>query len=97
MVKKNHQYSPILLKNVFNLGAKNIGYLLYNNDFSDNYIEDINATILEFKNQSVNELIIDLRYAIGSYSDARTVTEIAAMITGQFTDEVFIELPPFTL
>ena len=91
LVKKNYQYSPILLKNVFNLGAKNIGYLLYNNDFSDNYIEDINATILEFKNQSVNELIIDLRYAIGSYSDARTVTEIAAMITGQFTDEVFIK------
>jgi len=73
------------------LGQKNIGYLLYNNDFSDNYIEDVNATILEFKNQSVNELIIDLRYAIGSYSDARTVTEIAAMITGQFTDEVFIK------
>ena len=91
LVKKNYQYSPILLKNVFNLGAKNIGYLLYNNDFSDNYIEDVNATILEFKNQSVNELIIDLRYAIGSYSDARTVTEIAAMITGQFTDEVFIK------
>ena len=33
LVKKNYQYSPILLKNVFNLGAKNIGYLLYNNDF----------------------------------------------------------------
>lgn len=91
LVKKNYQYSPILLKNIFNLGAKNVGYLLYNNDFSDNYIEDINATILEFKNQSVNELIIDLRYAVGSYSDARTVSEIASMITGQFTDETFIK------
>ena len=91
LVKKNYQYSPILLKKVFNLGAKDVGYLLYNNDFSDNYIADINATILEFKNQSVNELIIDLRYAIGSYSDARTISEIASMITGQFTDEIFIK------
>jgi len=90
LVKKNYQYSPILLKKVFNLGAKDVGYLLYNNDFSDNYIADINATILEFKNQSVNELIIDLRYAVGSYSDARTISEIASMITGQFTDEIFI-------
>ena len=91
LVKKNYQYSPILLKKVFNLGAKDVGYLLYNNDFSDNYIADINATILEFKNQSVNELIIDLRYAVGSYSDARTISEIASMITGQFTDEIFIK------
>ena len=91
LVKKNYQYSPILLKKVFNLGAKDVGYLLYNNDFSDNYIADINATILEFKNQSVNELIIDLRYAVGSYSDAITISEIASMITGQFTDEIFIK------
>jgi len=91
LVKKNYQYSPILLKKVFNLGAKDVGYLLYNNDFSDNYIADINATILEFKNQSVNELIIDLRYAVGSYSDARTISEIASMVTGQFTDEIFIK------
>ena len=91
LVKKNYQYSPILLKKVFNLGAKDVGYLLYNNDFSDNYIADINATILEFKNQAVNELIIDLRYAVGSYSDARTISEIASMITGQFTDETFIK------
>ena len=46
---------------------------------------------MEFKNQSVNELIIDLRYAVGSYSDARTISEIASMITGQFTDEIFIK------
>ena len=77
LVKQNYQYPPILLNKVFNLGAKNVGYLLYNNDFSDNYIEDLNASMLEFKNQSVNELIIDLRYAIGSYSNAKTMSEIA--------------------
>ena len=91
LVKKNYQYPPVLLKKVFNLGVKNVGYLLYNNDFSDNYIADINSSILEFKNQSVNELIIDLRFSIGSHSDARTMSEIASMITGQFTDEILFK------
>jgi C-terminal processing protease CtpA/Prc len=91
LVKQNYQYPPILLNKVFNLGAKNVGYLLYNNDFSDNYIEDLNASMLEFKNQSVNELIIDLRYAIGSYSNAKTMSEISSMITGQFPDEILFK------
>lgn len=91
LVKQNYQYPPVLLNKVFSLGAKNVGYLLYNNDFSDNYIEDLNASMLEFKNQSVDDLIIDLRYAIGSYSNAKTISEIASMITGQFTDEILFK------
>ena len=91
LVKKNYQYPPILLKEVFDLGAKKVGYLLYNNDFSTNYIGDLNATMQEFKNESVNELIIDLRYAIGSYSYARTIAEIASMITGQFPNEILMK------
>ena len=47
--------------------------------------------MLEFKNQSVSELIIDFRYATGSHSNARTISEIGTMITGQFTDEIFIK------
>ena len=27
LVKQNYQYPPILLNKVFNLGAKNVGYL----------------------------------------------------------------------
>ena len=91
LVKKNYQYPPILLKKVFDLGAKKAGYLLYNNDFSSNYIGDLNATILEFKNESVNELIIDLRYAIGSHSYVRTIAELASMITGQFPNETLMK------
>jgi len=73
------------------LGVKKAGYLLYNNDFSANYIGDLNATMQEFKNESVNELIIDLRYSIGSDSYAKTISEIASMITGQFPNEIFIK------
>ena len=91
LVKKNYQYPPVLLKKVFDLGVKKAGYLLYNNDFSANYIGDLNATMQEFKNESVNELIIDLRYSIGSDSYAKTISEIASMITGQFPNEIFIK------
>ena len=91
LVKKNYQYPPILLKEVFDLGAKKAGYLLYNNDFSSNYIGDLNATMQEFKNESVNELIIDLRYAIGSHSYVRTIAELASMITGQFPNETLMK------
>ncbi len=91
LVKQNYEYPPILKEKVFELGAKNVGYLLYNNDFSNNYIGDLNATMLEFKNQSVSELIIDFRYATGSHSYVRTISEIGTMITGQFTDEIFIK------
>ena len=91
LVKKNYQYPPILLKKVFDLGVKKAGYLLYNNDFSANYIGDLNAAMQEFKNESVNELIIDLRYSIGSDSYAKTISEIASMITGQFPNEIIIK------
>ena len=91
LVKKNYQYPPVLLKKVFDLGVKKAGYLLYNNDFSANYIGDLNAAMQEFKNESVNELIIDLRYSIGSDSYAKTISEIASMITGQFPNEIIIK------
>tara|TARA_B100000795_G_C22777152_1_gene430556 strand:- start:352 stop:1839 length:1488 start_codon:yes stop_codon:yes gene_type:complete len=91
LVKKSYQYPPIFLKKVIDLGVKKAGYLMYNNDFSNNYIGDLNTTILDFKNESVNELIIDLRYTIGSHSYARTIAEIATMITGQFPEEIVMK------
>ena len=42
---------PIFLEKTITAGANNIGYLLYNNDFSTNYINDLNNTFLNFKNQ----------------------------------------------
>ena len=90
---KSETYSspPILLEKTITVGTDNIGYLLYNNDFSTNYIDDLNNSFLNFKNQSVNELILDFRYNIGGGSFAKNVANIASMITGQFTDEVIIK------
>lgn len=91
LVKKNYTHSPINLQKVITDAGNNVGYIMYNNDFSRNYINDLNNTFLEFKNQSVNELILDLRYNIGGGSFAKDISQIASMITDQFPDEVLIK------
>lgn len=91
LVKKSYQHPSIFIKKTIDYNSQNIGYLMYNNDFSKNYIEDLNATMLEFKNQFVKKLILDLRYNIGQDSYAKTIAEIASMLSGQFTDEILIK------
>jgi hypothetical protein len=91
LVKKDYNYPSINKQNTFTDNGKKIGYIAYNNDFSSNYIEELNNTFLNLKNLSVTELILDLRYNIGGGGFAKNVTEIASMITGQFKDEVLIK------
>lgn len=89
--KQNYTYTATFLEKTIPVNTDNIGYLAYNNDFSVNYITDLNNTFLDFKNQNVNELVLDLRYNIGGGSFAKNISQIASMITGQFTDEVVIK------
>lgn len=91
LVKKSYTHSPIHLQKVIADAGNNIGYLMYNNDFSRNYINDLNTTFLDFKNQSVNELILDFRYNIGAGSFAKNISQIASMFTDQFPEEVLIK------
>ena len=79
-----------LTKNIIN-GTNNIGYLLYNNDFSTNYINSLNESFLQFKNQGVNQLVLDLRYNIGGGSFVENINQIASMITGQFNEKPFLK------
>lgn len=87
LTKKTYTHSPIAIAKNFT----NIGYILYNNDFSTNYINDLNTAFLNFKNQGVNQLILDLRYNIGGGTFAKTISQIASMITGQFPDQTLIK------
>tara|TARA_R110002167_G_scaffold61561_9_gene173708 strand:+ start:1323 stop:2777 length:1455 start_codon:yes stop_codon:yes gene_type:complete len=89
--KQNYSYTPTFLEKTITINSDKIGYLAYNNDFSKNYINDLNNTFLSLKNQSVNELILDFRNNIGGGSFAENISQIASMITGQFTDQVFIK------
>ncbi|MBU3012392.1 hypothetical protein KO506_13340 [Polaribacter vadi] len=89
--KLDYTYPASFLEKLIPVNADNIGYLMYNNDFSNNYINDLNNSFLNFKNQSVNELVLDLRYSSGSDGFAKNISKIASMITGQFSDEVLIK------
>ncbi|PQB06930.1 hypothetical protein BST83_07010 [Polaribacter filamentus] len=89
--KQNYYYTPTFLEKIITKGSDKIGYVAYNNDFSSSYMNDLNNTFLSLKNQNVTELIIDLRYNIGGGSFVKSISQIAAMISGQFTDEVLIK------
>jgi C-terminal processing protease CtpA/Prc len=89
--KQNYEYDTFFIQKTLAIGRYNIGYLMYNNDFSKGSINNLNNTFLNFKNQKVNELILDLRYNISGGSFAENITNLASMITGQFTDKVFIK------
>ena len=91
LVREAYQHPAIQQTQIFDLAAQRVGYLMYTNDFSGNYTTDLNNTILNFRNQSVNELIIDLRYNIGGGAFDSTIAELASMITGQFENEVLIK------
>lgn len=91
LVKEGYTYPPIYINKTFRIGTHNIGYLMYNNDFSSNYITNLNDAFLGLQNQGVNELILDLRYNIGGGGFDTVVTELASMITGQFANEPLIK------
>lgn len=91
LTKAAYNHSPIFMSKKIAIGTNNIGYLVYNNDFSSNYLSDLNAEFLQLKNQSVNQLVIDLRYTIGGGSFVSNINQIASMITGQFKDKPFVK------
>lgn len=91
LVRETYQHDPIHLSRVIDLSPTRVGYLMYQNDFSRNYINDLNNTIFNFRNSGVTELVLDLRYNIGGGSFSSTVAELASMITRNFDDEVLMK------
>ncbi len=89
--KENYDYDTTFLEKTFSIGSNNIGYLMYNNNLSKLSINNLNNTFLSFKNQNIKELVLDLRYNISGGSFAKNITNLATIITGQFTDEIFIK------
>ena len=89
--KSGYTHLPIAMSKIIPNGTSNVGYLLYNNDFSNNYINDLNNTFLQFKNQNVTNLILDVRYNVGGGSFVENINQIASMITGQFNDQILLK------
>jgi C-terminal processing protease CtpA/Prc len=78
--------NPIAISKIIHEGNKKIGYLLYN-QFSSSYDEQLNAAFNSFKNENINDLIIDVRYNGGG--STKTATYLGSMITGQFTGKLY--------
>lgn len=79
--------NPILINKVINtVGAKKIGYLMYNGFYAD-FDGQLNTVFGEFKSQGITDLVLDLRYNSGG--SVQTATYLASMITGQFKGKVF--------
>ena len=92
--EENFETNPIQVNNIITLnGGENgytgsVGYLMYNQFVADKS-DELNQVFLDFKNVRISDLIIDLRYNGGG--SVRNCVELASMITGQFTTEIFAE------
>jgi carboxyl-terminal processing protease len=83
------QENPVHTSKVIEAGSSKVGYLMYNS-FRFNFHEDLNERFREFKNDQVDELVIDLRYNGGG--TLLTSTLLASLVSGISSDEVFAEL-----
>ncbi|WP_445664019.1 S41 family peptidase [Fodinibius sp. AD559] len=70
---------PILTTKVVDTSGVKIGYLMYNS-FQTNSHQDLNDVFADFKNQGVNELVLDLRYNGGG--SVITSQLLSSMISG---------------
>ena len=71
--------SPIYLDTIYTINSSNIGYLVYNSftpdngDLSKEYDRQLNEVFGRFKENKVNELIVDLRYNTTGYLTSSTL------------------------
>ncbi len=78
--------NPIHMATTLTIEGQKIGYLMYNG-FTADFDTQLNNAFGTFKADGVTDLILDLRYNSGG--SIRSATDLASMITGQFTGQVF--------
>jgi C-terminal processing protease CtpA/Prc len=86
LTKEQYTENPVFLAKTFPTTSGKVGYLMYNS-FTGSFDEQLNAAFGAFKSENISELILDLRYNGGG--SVETATDLASMITGQFSGEIF--------
>lgn len=80
LIYKTYEVDPLLLDTVFKFSNKNVGYFAYssfdqikndNGTFNENH-QKLEQLFVNFSNQNIKDLIVDLRYNGGGYVDAAT-------------------------
>ncbi|MDO9275401.1 MAG: S41 family peptidase, partial [Lutibacter sp.] len=81
---------PVYLKKVFtDINGKKVGYLVYN-AFRSSYNDELNAAFAYFKNEGIQELILDLRLNGGG--SVETSAYLASMIDAVAGSDTFAKL-----
>lgn len=87
--EENFVTNPIQMSSILALAeGEKVGYLMYNQFVADKS-SDLNLVFADFKSEGITDLVIDLRYNGGG--SVRNCVELASMITGQFSDEIFAQ------
>lgn len=82
--------NPVFLKKVFNnIDGKKVGYLVYNG-FRSSYNDELNDAFSFFKNENIDELILDLR--INGGGSVGTSAYLASMIYANAGLDKFADL-----
>ncbi len=89
------QENPVYLDSVYTIQGKKIGYLVYNQFIpgpngtnTATYDQQLDAIFGKFKQQGVNELVLDLRYNPGGYTSSST--NLASLIgKGVTTNDLY--------
>lgn len=83
--------NPVFYNDVVNLPDRRVGYLVFN-DFLQKAVDDIDAVFLDFKDQGIDELVLDLRYNTGGSPDV--AIQLASWIAGNKVggDDVFANM-----
>jgi len=85
--EEEFETNPIQVDKVLETSVGKVGYFMYN-QFVIGKNSELNQVFGDFKNQGINELIVDLRYN-GGGSVRNCALSLASMITGQFAGEIF--------
>jgi C-terminal processing protease CtpA/Prc len=88
LTKSSLSENPVYVSKSIVLGNKKVGYLMYNG-FYPNYENQLNEAIKNLKAENCNDFILDLRYNSGG--SIATATRLASMLTGQFTNQLFVK------
>lgn len=86
VTKTEYTENPVFYTNTYIVGARKIGYLVYNGFYS-NYETELNNAFASLKSQNITDLVLDLRYNSGG--SIATATRLGSMITGQFNGQLF--------
>ncbi len=82
---------PIAVDKVFTVNGVKIGYLYLSTFLGEFGVDDVklNDVFANFKSENIDELIVDLRYNSGGYSEFSA--DLASMVTGQFEGQILTQ------